>query len=76
MNHAVAQTPQDMQNLLLGVAAATGQPLGLQVPTRNTEFFRWCLSQKLRMAKPTTLMSTGAYHEPPADAWWVPSILY
>jgi hypothetical protein len=48
----------------------------LQVPTRNTNFFRWCLSQKLRMLKPTTLMSTGEYREPPAGAWWFPSILY
>ena len=76
MNHAVAETPQDMKDLLLGAAAQTGQPIGLQVPTRNAEFFRWCLSQKLRMTKPTTLMSTGEYHEPPAGAWWVPSILY
>ena len=76
MNHGVAATAQDMQDLLLGVAMQTGQPLGLQVPTRNTDFFRWCLSQKLRMMKPTTLMSSGEYHDPPAEAWWFPSILY
>jgi predicted N-acetyltransferase YhbS len=76
MNHAVAETPADMQNLLLGVATATGRPIGLQVPVRNAEFFRWCLSQKLQMSKPTTLMTVGEYHEPPKGAWWVPSILY
>jgi hypothetical protein len=76
MNHGVAEQPQDMQDLLLGVAAQTGQPIGLQVPTRNADFFRWCLSQKLRMAKPTTLMSTGEYHQPRNGAWWFPSILY
>jgi len=76
MNHGVAETEQDMRDLLLGVASATGRPIGLQVPTRNAAFFRWCLSQKLRMQKPTTLMSTGTYQEPPAGSWWFPSILY
>jgi hypothetical protein len=76
MNHGIAETEQDMNDLLLGCAAATGRPIGLQVPTRNTAFFRWCLSQRLRMQKPTTLMSTGEYREPAAGAWWFPSILY
>jgi predicted N-acetyltransferase YhbS len=76
LNHGVAETPQDMQDLLLGAAEQTRQPIGLQVPTCNADFFRWCLSQKLRMAKPTTLMSTGQYQEPPAGAWWFPSIEY
>jgi predicted N-acetyltransferase YhbS len=76
LNHGVSATPADMRDLLLGYSAATGQPIGLQVPTRNTDFFRWCLSQKLRMLKPTTLMSTGEYHEPPVGAWWYPSIEY
>jgi hypothetical protein len=48
----------------------------LQVPTRNATFFRWCLAQRLRMQKPTTLMSTGDYHEPAKGTWWFPSILY
>jgi hypothetical protein len=76
MNHGVAETPRDMENLLLGVAHASGRPIGLQVPSRNAEFFRWCISQKLRMTKPTTLMSSGEYREPPAGTWWFPSILY
>jgi len=76
MNHGVAETPPDMKDLLLGVAAQTGRPIGLQVPTRNAEFFRWCISQKLRMSKPTTLMTSGEYHEPAAETWWFPSILY
>jgi hypothetical protein len=46
------------------------------VPTRNAAFFRWCLSQKLRMQKPTTLMSSGEYQEPARGTWWFPSILY
>ena len=76
MNHGVADTPQDMRDLLLGFCAATGQPVSLQVPTRNAEFFRWCLSQRLRLLKPTTLMSAGEYHEPPEGSWWFPSIEY
>ena len=76
MNHGVAETPQDMKDLLLGVAVATNRPIGLQVPTRNADFFRWCISQKLRMIKPTTLMSSGEYQEPAKGTWWFPSILY
>jgi predicted N-acetyltransferase YhbS len=76
LNHGVAATPQDMRDLLLGFSAATGQPISLQVPTRNGEFLWWCLSQKLQMLKPTTLMSTGEYREPPRGAWWFPSIEY
>jgi predicted N-acetyltransferase YhbS len=76
MNHGVAETEQDMKDLLLGCATVTGRPIGLQVPTRNAAFFRWCLSQKLRMQKPTTLMSSGEYEEPARGTWWFPSILY
>ncbi|MEA2735430.1 MAG: hypothetical protein QOE14_1881 [Humisphaera sp.] len=76
MNHGVAETEQDMKDLLLGSAHESGRPIGLQVPTRNADFFRWCLSQKLRMMKPTTLMASGEYHEPPMGTWWFPSILY
>jgi predicted N-acetyltransferase YhbS len=64
MNHAVAETVADMQNLLAGAARLSGQPLSFLLPTRQAELFRWCLAQKLRVVKPMTLMALGDYQEP------------
>ena len=74
MNHAVAETVEDMQNLLAGSAQLTGQPLAFLLPTRQAELFRWCLSQKLRVIKPMTLMAMGSYQEPKGA--FLPSVLY
>ena len=74
MNHAVAETVEDMQNLLAGAARLTGQPLAFLLPTRQAELFRWCLSQKLRVVKPMTLMAMGAYKEP--RGCFLPSVMY
>ena len=76
LNHAVAETEQDMQALLSGAAAAQtgGQPISLIVPIRNSALFRWCLSNGLRVVKPMTLMSLGEYQEPRGS--WVPSVEY
>ena len=40
----------------------------------NNDFFRWCLSAGLRIAKPMTLMTTGFYQEPKSP--WYPSVEY
>ena len=65
MNHAVAQTEQDLHDLILGCGApAGGEPLSMLIPLCNSTLFRWCLSQGLRMVKPMTLMSMGDYQEP------------
>jgi predicted N-acetyltransferase YhbS len=65
LNHAIAETEQDLHDLLLGAGAATnGEPLSMLVPIRRASFFRWCLGQGLRVVKPMTLMSTGDYQEP------------
>ena len=72
--HGVAETEQDMHALLLGVAAATGEPLSFLMPTRQSDLFRWTLSEGLRVLKPMTYMVTGEYHEP--RGCWLPSILY
>jgi predicted N-acetyltransferase YhbS len=70
----VAETEEDMAALLLGVAAATGQPLMVILPTRQAALFRWCLGAGLRVVKPMTLMSTGVYQEP--QGAWFPSVIY
>ena len=64
LNHAVAQTDQDLFDLLMGAGAAAGEPLSMLVPIRRAALFRWCLSQGMRVVKPMTLMSTGEYREP------------
>lgn len=73
-NHGVAETTADMQQLLLGAAAALGEPIALLAPTRNAELFRWCLSQGLRVVKPLTLMTMGEYQE--SRGCFFPSVLY
>ena len=65
LNHAVAQREEDLFDLLLGCGAAAGpEPLAMLIPIRRASLFRWCLSQRLRVIKPMTLMSTGEYQEP------------
>jgi len=70
--HAVAENTIDLQALLGGVDEFAGP--GFLLPARNTELFRWCLNQGLRVVEPMTLMTTGLYSEP-AGAF-LPSILY
>jgi len=74
MNHGVAETDKDLKALILHSGLIKEAPLSLLVPGRNNEFFRWCLSVGLRIAKPMTLVSTGFYQEPRAP--WYPSIDY
>jgi predicted N-acetyltransferase YhbS len=74
LNHAVARTDADLQALLLGAAAVTPEPLAFLVPTRRSEFFRWCLGEGLRIVKPLTLMARGQYEEP-AGAYY-PSVMF
>jgi predicted N-acetyltransferase YhbS len=73
MNHGVAETEDDMRALLLGAAAATGEPLAFLVPLRSP-LFRWALSEGLRLVKPMNVMAMGEYHEPRGA--WYPSVLY
>jgi GNAT superfamily N-acetyltransferase len=71
--HGVAATDEDMQALLLGVAATVDDPLAIVVPLR-AGLFRWCLDEGLRAVKPMNLMTLGTYHEPRGS--WFPSALY
>jgi predicted N-acetyltransferase YhbS len=70
--HTTTESNQDLQALLTSVESFGGA--GFLLPTRNTELFRWCLSNGLRVVEPLTLMSIGLYNNP-AGAW-LPSILF
>lgn len=75
MNHGVAQTEQDMQDLLVGAGNLTsGEPLSLLLPIRQASLFRWCLGAGMRVVKPMTLMAIGQYQEPRGT--WFPSVQY
>jgi len=73
MNHGVAETEEDMKDLLLGAAAAIREPLAFLAPLRSS-LFRWCLDEGLRLVKPMNLMALGDYQEP--SGGWFPSVLY
>ena len=70
--HAVAETNLDLQALIAS-AEAFGGP-GIIVPARNSDLFRWCLENGLRVVQPMTLMTLGLYNEP-AGAY-LPSVLF
>ncbi len=73
MAHGVAETDEDMQALLRGVAAVVDDPLAILVPLRSG-LFRWCLAEGLRSLKPMNLMTLGSYQEPRGS--WFSSVLY
>jgi predicted N-acetyltransferase YhbS len=70
--HTTTESNQDLQALLTSVESFGGA--GFLLPTRNTELFRWCLSNGLRVVEPLTLMSIGLYNNPVGA--WLPSILF
>ncbi len=75
MNHAVAESNEDMENLLIGAANLTNQPLSFLLPTRcSGDLFRWCLKSGMKVVKPMNLMSMGEYQEPRGA--FLPSVLY
>ena len=75
LNYAVAESEEDMQAVLTGAGNfRDGQPLSFLLPTRQTNLFRWCLQQGMRVIKPSTLMSTGRYEEP--RGCFLPSVGY
>jgi GNAT superfamily N-acetyltransferase len=70
--HAVAETNPDLQ-AIIAAADGFGGP-GILAPSRNSELFRWCLANGLRVVEPMTLMSLGLYNEPKGA--FLPSVLY
>ena len=69
--HTTAESNQDLQALLSSVDSYGGP--GIIIPIRNTELFRWCLSNSLRVVEPLNLMSIGLYTNPAGV--FLPSIL-
>ncbi len=67
--HAVAETDEDLEALILGTAAVLRSAISFLLPTRQARLLRWCLSQGLRVEKPMLLMSIGEYQEP-RGAWF------
>jgi predicted N-acetyltransferase YhbS len=74
-NHSVGLNNDDLKTL---ISSATdndsyGGP-GILIPTRNTQLFRWCLNNGLKLVQQLTLMTLGMYNEPAGS--YLPSILY
>ncbi len=72
--HGVARSLDDMAALLVGACAFATEPPAFLLPTRQAAFFRWTLDAGMRVVKPCTLMTIGAYQEP--AGCYFPSILY
>jgi hypothetical protein len=72
-SRAIHDEMQPEAQALITSAEAFAGP-GSIVPTRNSNLFRWCLENGLRLVQPMTLMSTGLYNEP-AGAY-LPSVLF
>jgi predicted N-acetyltransferase YhbS len=70
--HSVGETTDDVKALIATAPAFDG--LGILVPARNAELFRWCLENGLRVVQVMTLMTVGPYRDP-AGAY-LPAILY
>ena len=72
LGHAVGESNPDLQ-ALIAAAESFGGP-GIIIPTRNSDLFRWCLENGLRVVHPMTLMTIGIYSEPVGA--YLPSVLY
>jgi GNAT superfamily N-acetyltransferase len=70
--HSVAESNMALKALIGAAEEITG--LGLLVPTRNSELFRWLLANGFRVILPATLMTMGLYNEPKGA--FMPSVLY
>ena len=72
LGHTVCESNEDLKALIGAVTEFQGP--GFLLPIRNSEVFRWCLENGLRVIQPMTLMSKGLYNEPRGA--FLPSILY
>jgi hypothetical protein len=72
-NHSVGLTNDDLKSLIASATDGYGGA-GILIPSRNTDLFRWCLGNGLRMVHQLTLMTIGLYNEPVGS--YMPSILY
>lgn len=72
LGYAVGESNEDLKALIAAAKEFAGP--GFLLPTRNSELFRWCLANGLRVVQPMTLMSKGLYNEPRGA--FLPSIIY
>ncbi|MFZ0698063.1 MAG: GNAT family N-acetyltransferase [Nitrososphaeraceae archaeon] len=72
-NHSVGSTNDDLKALISSATDYYGGP-GILIPTRNTQLFRWCLNNGLKLVQQLTLMTIGLYNQPAGS--YMPSILY
>ena len=56
--HAVAETNLDLKAMIASAEAFAGP--GIIVPTRNSDLFRWCLENGLRVIEPYHADDLGA----------------
>jgi predicted N-acetyltransferase YhbS len=70
--HSVGATNADLMALIAATPQFHGP--GIFIPSRNTELFRWCLAQGLRVTQPMTLMSMGLYNAPTGP--FLPSVTF
>ena len=75
LNHAVAETTNDMQSVLAGASALGNHAsISMLLPIRQSELFRWLLRSGMRVVKPLNLMSMGEYEDP--KQMYIPSVGY
>jgi predicted N-acetyltransferase YhbS len=72
-NHSVGLTNDDLKALISSATDYYGGP-GILIPSRNTQLFRWCLNNGLKLVQQLTLMTIGLYNQPAGS--YMPSILY
>ncbi len=70
--HSVAEHTDALCSLI--AQAPHMHTLGILVPVRDYQLFRWCLDHGMRAVQTMTLMTRGLYQDP--DGPYLPSILY
>ena len=70
--HATAESNIDLMAMIASAESFDGP--GILVPSRNSQVFRWCLANGMRVVQPMNLMTTGLYSEP--NGAFLPSILF
>jgi GNAT superfamily N-acetyltransferase len=72
--HGVAETREDLVDLLVGAQRSGNDAIDILLPIRQAELFRRALSAGLRVVKPMNLMALRDYREP--EGAWFPSVLF
>ena len=73
-NHSVGLTNDDLKALISSATGDYYEGPGILIPIRNTQLFRWCLNNGLRLVQQLILMTIGLYNELAGS--YMPSILY